>query len=182
PVSTAKMRGSSWASAAISARTFWAWGTAPRWCIGTIWCCLAPRRRQAMSSAEAIDISALMEELGCRARKAARVLASTSAERKYAARVGAAHAVRDRREESLAANAIDMENARAKGMTAAFQDRRLLTEARLDGIADALRAIAELPDPVGSIISEWDRPNGLHIERVRTPLGVIGVIYESRPN
>jgi glutamate-5-semialdehyde dehydrogenase len=135
-----------------------------------------------MSSAEAIDISALMEELGRRARKAARVLASTSAERKYAALIGAAHAVRDRREEILAANAIDMENARAKGMTAAFQDRLLLTEARLDGIADALRAIAELPDPVGSIISEWDRPNGLHIERVRTPLGVIGVIYESRPN
>src|SRR5690606_17012942 len=64
----------------------------------------------------------------------------------------------------------------------AFQDRLLLTESRLDGIIDALRTIAEIADPVGAIISEWDRPNGLHIERVRTPLGVIGVIYESRPN
>src|SRR5690606_17848052 len=135
-----------------------------------------------MSLAEAIDISGIMDDLGRRARKSASALATANAERKHAALIGAAHAVRDRREEILAANAIDMETARAKGMTAAFQDRLLLTEARLDGIADALRAIAELPDPVGSIISEWDRPNGLHIERVRTPLGVIGVIYESRPN
>jgi glutamate-5-semialdehyde dehydrogenase len=90
--------------------------------------------------------------------------------------------VRQHKAEILAANALDMDNAVKKGMTKAFQDRLLLTEARLDGIVDALRSIAELPDPVGSVISEWDRPNGLHIERVRTPLGVIGVIYESRPN
>lgn len=137
-----------------------------------------------MSLAEVVsnDIPTLMLELGRKARVAASKLATASAERKYAALIGAAEAVRNHKPEILAANTIDMENAEAKGMTRAFQDRLLLTEARLDGIIDALRTIAELPDPVGSIIAEWDRPNGLHIERVRTPLGVIGVIYESRPN
>ncbi len=137
-----------------------------------------------MSLAEVVsnDIPALMLELGRKARAAAGKLATASAERKYAALIGAAEAVRNHKADILAANAVDMENAEAKGMTKAFQDRLLLTEARLDSIIDALRAIAELPEPVGAIIAEWDRPNGLHIERVRTPLGVIGVIYESRPN
>ena len=128
------------------------------------------------------DIPALMLDLGRKARAAAGKLATASAERKYAALIGAAEAVRSRQTEILAANALDMDNARQKGMTSAFQDRLLLTEARLTGIIDALRTIAELPDPVGAVMAEWDRPNGLHIERVRTPLGVIGVIYESRPN
>lgn len=137
-----------------------------------------------MISAEILssDLPALMLDLGRKARASASKLATASAERKHAALFGAAQAVNDHQAEILAANALDMENARAKGMTQAFQDRLLLTEARLNGIVDALRTIAELPDPVGSIIAEWDRPNGLHIERVRTPLGVIGVIYESRPN
>jgi glutamate-5-semialdehyde dehydrogenase len=137
-----------------------------------------------MSVAEAIseDVTTVMAELGRKARAAAAKLATATAERKHAALVGAAQAVAARKPEILAANAIDMERAVAKGMTRAFQDRLLLTDARLDGIVEALRTIAELPDPVGSIIAEWDRPNGLHIERVRTPLGVIGVIYESRPN
>jgi len=107
-----------------------------------------------MSLAEAINITDVMGQIGRQARSAARALASATAERKYAALIGAAHGVRERRDEILAANAIDMANARAKGMTSAFQDRLLLTEARLDAIADALRAIAELPDPVGSIIAE----------------------------
>lgn len=128
------------------------------------------------------DIPALMLDLGRKARAAAGKLATASAERKYAALIGAAEAVRSRQVEILAANALDMDNARQKGMTSAFQDRLLLTEARLTSIIDALRTIAELPDPVGAVMAEWDRPNGLHIERVRTPLGVIGVIYESRPN
>lgn len=128
------------------------------------------------------DIPALMSDIGRRARAAASKLATASAERKHAALIGAAAAVNARRAEILAANAIDMAAADKKGMTKAFQDRLLLTQARLDGIVEALRTIAELPDPVGTVISEWDRPNGLHIERVRTPLGVIGVIYESRPN
>ena len=137
-----------------------------------------------MSLAEVVsnDIPTLMLELGRKARVAASKLATASAERKYAALIGAAEAVRNHKADILAANAVDMENAEAKGMTKAFQDRLLLTEARLDGIIDALHTIAELPDPVGAIIAEWDRPNGLHIERVRTPLGVIGIIYESRPN
>lgn len=137
-----------------------------------------------MISAEILssDLPALMLDLGRKARASASKLATASAERKHAALIGAAQAVNDHQAEILADNALDMENARAKGMTQAFQDRLLLTEARLNGIVDALRTIAELPDPVGSIIAEWDRPNGLHIERVRTPLGVIGVIYESRPN
>ncbi|MFD2647686.1 glutamate-5-semialdehyde dehydrogenase [Devosia albogilva] len=137
-----------------------------------------------MSAAEMIadNVGTMMAELGRRARAAAARLATASAERKHAALVGAAQAVRDHKDDILAANAVDMRNAVAKGMTKAFQDRLLLTDARLDGIVDALRTIAELPDPVGSVIAEWDRPNGLHIERVRTPLGVIGVIYESRPN
>ena len=137
-----------------------------------------------MTLAEVVstDIPALMLDLGRKARAAAGKLATASAERKYAALIGAAEAVRSRQTEILAANALDMDNARQKGMTSAFQDRLLLTEARLTGIIDALRTIAELPDPVGAVMAEWDRPNGLHIERVRTPLGVIGVIYESRPN
>ena len=137
-----------------------------------------------MTPAEMVstDIPALMLDLGRKARAAASKLATASAERKYAALIGAAEAVRSRQVEILAANALDMDNARQKGMTSAFQDRLLLTEARLTSIIDALRTIAELPDPVGAVMAEWDRPNGLHIERVRTPLGVIGVIYESRPN
>ena len=137
-----------------------------------------------MTLAEVVsnDIPALMLDLGLKARAAAGKLATASAERKYAALIGAAEAVRSRQVEILAANALDMDNARQKGMTSAFQDRLLLTEVRLTGIIDALRTIAELPDPVGAVMAEWDRPNGLHIERVRTPLGVIGVIYESRPN
>ena len=137
-----------------------------------------------MSLAEVIadDVGTMMDALGRRARAAAAKLATASAERKHAALVGAAQAVQTHKGDILAANAVDMQNAIAKGMTKAFQDRLLLTDARLDGIVEALRTIAELPDPVGSVIAEWDRPNGLHIERVRTPLGVIGVIYESRPN
>lgn len=128
------------------------------------------------------DLATIMLDLGRRAKAASFKLATASAERKHAALIGAAEAVRMRKAQILDANALDMDNAVQKGMTKAFQDRLLLTDGRLDAIVDALRAIAELPDPVGSIISEWDRPNGLHIERVRTPLGVIGVIYESRPN
>ncbi len=137
-----------------------------------------------MSLAEMVsnDVAEIMAGIGRRARAAAGRLATATAERKYAALIGAAQAVAEHKDEILAANAIDMENAVKKGISNAFQDRLKLTEGRLDDIVTALRTIAELPDPVGSVIAEWDRPNGLHIERVRTPLGVIGVIYESRPN
>ncbi|MGB3415595.1 MAG: glutamate-5-semialdehyde dehydrogenase [Mesorhizobium sp.] len=128
------------------------------------------------------DVAALMTDIGRRARAAARPLAIATAERKYAALVGMAQAMARREQEILDVNAIDMANGEESGLAASFLDRLKLTPARIRAMADGIRAIAELRDPVGEVIAEWDRPNGLHIERVRTPLGVIGVIYESRPN
>ena len=128
------------------------------------------------------DIRALMLEIGRRARAAAQPLAIASAERKHAALVSMAREIEARKGDILAANAVDLDNARASDMAASFIDRLTLNEARIRAMADSIRAIAELKDPVGEVIACWDRPNGLHIERVRTPLGVIGVIYESRPN
>ncbi|MDE3240342.1 MAG: glutamate-5-semialdehyde dehydrogenase [Paracoccaceae bacterium] len=124
----------------------------------------------------------LMARLGHAARAAAAELAFASAERKHAALIGAAQYVWDRRQQILDANALDMAEAEAKGLSAAMTDRLKLTESRLRGIVDALRAIAEQPDPVGAVLAEWDMPSGLHIRRVRTPIGVVGVIFESRPN
>jgi len=123
-----------------------------------------------------------MNGLCAGAKTAARVLATASAERKHAALIGAADYVWKSRADILAANAQDLDYGREKGLTAAMMDRLTLTEDRLRDIVGGLRAIAEQPDPIGATIAEWDRPTGLHIARVRTPLGVIGVIYESRPN
>ncbi|MCG6557035.1 glutamate-5-semialdehyde dehydrogenase [Ruegeria sp. 1NDH52C] len=128
------------------------------------------------------DISATMTELGKRARAAAAQLAFASAEAKRAALISAADAVWARRGEIIAANARDLEFGRDKGLSPAMMDRLMLDEARIQGIVDGLRTVAEQGDPVGEILAEWDMPSGLHIQRVRTPLGVIGVIYESRPN
>ena len=128
------------------------------------------------------DIPALMDDIGTRARAASRVLAHASAERKHAALIGAAEAVWKRRDEIIAANARDMDYGRDKGLSPAMMDRLRLDEDRIRGIVDGLRAVAEQPDPVGEVLAEWDMASGLHIRRVRTPLGVIGVIYESRPN
>ncbi|MDW4496546.1 glutamate-5-semialdehyde dehydrogenase [Sulfitobacter sp. D35] len=128
------------------------------------------------------DIPALMAEIGRKAKAAAAELAFASAERKHAALISAADAVWARREEIIAANAKDMAYGRDKGLSDAMMDRLKLDETRIRGIVDSLRTIAEQRDPVGEVVAEWDRPTGLHIERVRTPLGVIGVIYESRPN
>src|SRR5690606_17921580 len=93
-----------------------------------------------------------------------------------------AAAVRAAAPDILLDNAADIAVMTDSGQTSAYLDRARLTEERIEAIAAGLEAISELPDPVGSVMAEWDRPNGLHIERVRTPLGVIGVIYESRPN
>lgn len=128
------------------------------------------------------DITGLMNGLCAGAKTAARALATASAERKHAALIGAADDVWKSRADILAANAQDLDYGREKGLTAAMMDRLTLTEDRLRDIVSGLRAIAEQPDPIGATIAEWDRPTGLHIARVRTPLGVIGVIYESRPN
>ncbi len=136
-----------------------------------------------MSQVEApTDLSQIMTTLGDNARIGARALALATPEQKRTALLTAAGAINAHRKKILAANAKDMALARTKGISAAFLDRLELTDLRIDGIIEAVKTIAELPDPIGAVIAEWDRPNGLHIERVRTPLGVIGVIFESRPN
>ncbi|GLS30353.1 glutamate-5-semialdehyde dehydrogenase [Mesorhizobium albiziae] len=128
------------------------------------------------------DTASLMADLGRKARAAARPLAIANAERKHAALIGMAEALIRRQDEILDANAVDMKNGQDAKLSPALMDRLKLTPGRIRDMADGIRAIAELRDPVGEVIAEWDRPNGLHIERVRTPLGVVGVIYESRPN
>lgn len=132
--------------------------------------------------ADTTDIRDLMAEIGRRARAAALVLARTPAGPKDAALRAAAAALRAGAADIQAANAVDMEAGRAKGLTPAMLDRLELTESRIEAMAQGLEDIAALPDPVGAVMAEWERPNGLKIQRVRTPLGVIGVIYESRPN
>lgn len=128
------------------------------------------------------DIPAVMTEIGRRAKAAAAELAFTPPERKTQALEAAADAMRARRAEILEANLQDLAFGRDKGLSDAMMDRLTLSEARIASIEDSLRAIAAQPDPVGEVIAEWDRPSGLLIKRVRTPLGVVGVIYESRPN
>jgi glutamate-5-semialdehyde dehydrogenase len=128
------------------------------------------------------NIAGLMQDIGTRARTAARVLATAPSGQKNEALRAMATCVRNARDAILAANAADLETMRANGQTAAYLDRGTLDAARIEAIAGGLEAVATLDDPVGSLIAAWERPNGLKIERVRTPLGVIGVIYESRPN
>ncbi len=127
-------------------------------------------------------VAAAMDEIGRNAKVAARELATASTETKNKALNAMADAIVAARDKILAANATDLKNVEGKGLLPSFIDRLTLTDKAVDGMADALREIAEFKDPVGEVIAAWDRPNGLHIERVRTPLGVIGVIYESRPN
>ena len=103
-------------------------------------------------------------------------------ERKYAALIGASDAVWARRAEILDANSMDMAYGAEKDLSPAMMDRLRLDENRIRAIVDGLRTVAEQADPVGRILAKWDRPSGLHIQRVATPLGVVGVIYESRPN
>ncbi len=134
------------------------------------------------SATEAESIEALMAAIGQRARRAARSLALAPTEAKNAALEAMADAILKSQETILTENRADIERAKESGMTASFVDRLTLDAARVGAIADGIRAVAALPDPVGATISAWERPNGLQIERVRTPLGVIGVIYESRPN
>ena len=128
------------------------------------------------------DVGELMRKIGAAARAAAAELAFAPSEAKRAALIAAAEAVEAGVPEILAANARDMEFGAEKGLSAAMLDRLKLDAGRIAGIVAALRAIADQPDPVGRVLAEWDRPNGLHIQRVATPLGVVGVIYESRPN
>ena len=128
------------------------------------------------------DISSLMQDIGRKAKSASVSLAVATPDQKRLALEAAAEAVEATTPDILAANARDMEAAREKGLSGAMLDRLLLTDDRVAGIVSGLRAIAAQPDPIGEVLSEWDRPTGLHIRRVRTPIGVIGVIFESRPN
>ncbi|MDD7909825.1 glutamate-5-semialdehyde dehydrogenase [Pseudovibrio exalbescens] len=129
-----------------------------------------------------IKIPELMDEMGRNARAAARTLSMVPGAKKDAALIAMAGAVRAATADILAANALDIQKMTENGQSEAYIDRGTLSEERIEGIAKALEDVAKLDDPVGSVIATWERPNGLEISRVRTPLGVIGVIYESRPN
>lgn len=128
------------------------------------------------------NIAETMAEIGRRARAAASDLAIAKPEAKRAALEAAAEALVTRTDELLAANAKDMDFAREKGVTPAMLDRLELDADRISAIADSLRAVAAQDDPIGEVLEAWEQPNGLKFEQVRTPLGVVGVIYESRPN
>jgi len=128
------------------------------------------------------DLGQQMNEMGARAHAAASVLAYASPEAKTKALLTAADAMVAATDHIIAENAKDLDFGREKGLTDAMMDRLMLDAGRIAAMAEGLRTIAGQDDPVGEVIAEWDRPTGLHIRRVRTPLGVIGVIYESRPN
>lgn len=123
-----------------------------------------------------------MEQIGLNARAAARHLATASAEAKENALLAAADAVWAARADIVTANAKDLDFGAEKGLSPAMMDRLMLDEARIQGMVDGLRAVAAQDDAIGEVTESWTQPTGLHISRVRTPIGVIGVIYESRPN
>ncbi len=128
------------------------------------------------------DVRSAMREIGAAARAAARIVANAPPDEKTLALRRAAQALRERRKEILAANARDLADARARGLSAAMIDRLTLNDERIGAMAKGVEEVADLPDPVGRVLATFRRPNGLVIERVATPLGVVGVIYESRPN
>jgi glutamate-5-semialdehyde dehydrogenase len=128
------------------------------------------------------DLPALMTALATQARAAARILSLAPPDQKNQALDAMERAVRANASAILAANAEDVAEVRSGGATAAFIDRLTLTQARIDAMADGIRTVHDIPDPVGVITESWQRPNGMTIERVRVPLGVVAVIFESRPN
>jgi glutamate-5-semialdehyde dehydrogenase len=131
---------------------------------------------------QSVNIAATMTSLGKAARRAATELATTTGEQRNTALAAAAAALRTHAELILEANARDMEAARKRGLSGAMLDRLLLDDDRVEAMAAGLETIIGLHDPVGRVLEEWERPNGLRIQRVAVPLGVIGIIYESRPN
>jgi len=137
---------------------------------------------QAGSQANGIDVQALMRGIGEAALAASAPLARADTASRNTALLAAAAAIRSGKAAILAANALDMQAGQGGGLSAALLDRLLLDDKRVESMARGLEDIAALPDPVGSVSAEWTRPNGLRIQRVRVPLGVIGIIYESRPN
>jgi glutamate-5-semialdehyde dehydrogenase len=142
----------------------------------------APLKAVASQGKVESKLEATMRDIGRAARKAARALALAPAAQKNRALVAMAKAIRGSAAAILAANREDLAEAKAAGATAAFLDRLTLDAARIEAMADGLDVICKLKDPVGTVLASWRRPNGMRIERVRVPLGVIGVIYESRPN
>lgn len=128
------------------------------------------------------ETASILAGVGTRAREAATALRVATTEQKNAALNAAADAVAAHKDEILAANARDAEAAKANGVSGAMLDRLKIDGARFEGVVQAIRDVAALPDPVGEVIESWGRPNGLNISRVRTPIGVIAMIYESRPN
>jgi glutamate-5-semialdehyde dehydrogenase len=128
------------------------------------------------------DLPVLINELAAGARAAARVLSLASPEQKNRALAAMERAIRKHADAILAANAEDVAEVRASGATSAFVDRLTLTQARIDAMADGIATVRKIPDPVGVVTESWQRPNGMTIERVRVPLGVVAVIFESRPN
>ncbi|ODU00028.1 MAG: glutamate-5-semialdehyde dehydrogenase [Rhodospirillales bacterium SCN 65-16] len=128
------------------------------------------------------DAASIVAELGRRAKTAAAALRTAPTDAKNKALADAAHLIRGEKAAILTANARDIDAAKAAGMSSALQDRLLLNDARIEGMAKGLDDIVALPDPVGATVEEWQRPNGLVISRVRVPIGIIGVIYEARPN
>ena len=135
-----------------------------------------------LDKVEIEGVKNVMADIGMRARAAAQKLATAGSEAKNHALIKAAEKLWETRAVILSENEKDMQAAKANGISAAFLDRLKLDEDRVNAIMEGLKAIANLDDPVGDVIAQWDRPNGLDISRVRTPLGVIGVIFESRPN
>ena len=134
------------------------------------------------SALSPVALASVMKSLGEAALAAQPVLAAATREQKDAALLAGAIALRDNVERILAANAADMQAAEQKNLSAAMLDRLRLDAARVEAMARGLEDIARLPDPVGRVLAEWDRPNGLHISPVAVPLGVIGITYDSRPN
>src|ERR1700730_14956534 len=128
------------------------------------------------------NVIGVMRKLGAAARSAARTLALVPAPAKNAALEAMAKAILAGEAAILAANALDVADANARGQLPSFIDRLTLSEKRVAGMAQAIREIAAQPDPVGRVLAQWKQPNGLQFERVATPLGVVGVIFESRPN
>ncbi|MDX1507518.1 MAG: glutamate-5-semialdehyde dehydrogenase [Woeseiaceae bacterium] len=134
------------------------------------------------SAGNSSDVAELMVTLGRAARRALASLANASDTERNAALAGAAAAIRAGRREILAANAKDMAGAKERELSPAMLDRLMLDDERVEAMAAGIETVIELPDPVGRVLAEWQRPNGLRIQRVSVPLGVIGIIYESRPN
>lgn len=128
------------------------------------------------------EYQAEIELMGTKAKKAAKILANSSSEMRNKALLYGAESLLENKAEILKANALDMNYGQKKNLSKAMLDRLMLNDERIEAMAEGLKQIAALKDPVGDVIASWQRPNGLKIERVRTPLGVIGIIFESRPN